>query len=311
MEQHIETLEKMRESYENVTPPEEGIFLMKGAISRAREQKKRIRRKRFAKSFGLGAVAVLALLVIMPNVNRDAAYAMSNVPVLRGIVEAFDFKMYEVETVDLRYSADVTVPKLVGGVPPGQKELRGEANLYDEALNSINMEADLISRRMIQEFTENMEYGEGYEDLVIKYEILKTTENYFTLKLITYVGAGSGYEKDYFYTVDLKTGRRIQLSDLFVPGSDYVSVISENIKEQMREQMAESDSVAYWLEGSEYGGVDGWNFNAIDTDQSFYINESGQFVITFSEGEVGPMSMGTVEFVIPKELTDAITEANL
>ena len=65
-----------------------------------------------------------------------------------------------------------------------------------------------------------------------------------------YRAAGSGAEWDYYYTIDLKTGERLTLSDLFQSGADYITPISENIKEQMQ-QMAEDDGKMYWVDNAE------------------------------------------------------------
>ena len=45
-----------------------------------------------------------------------------------------------------------------------------------------------------------------------------------------------------------------------------------------------------------------WNFPSINDDTSFYINADGNLVISFNEGDVGPMSMGVVEFTIPHDV---------
>ena len=45
-----------------------------------------------------------------------------------------------------------------------------------------------------------------------------------------------------------------------------------------------------------------WNFTSINDDTSFYINADGNLVISFNEGDVGPMSMGVVEFTIPHDV---------
>ena len=82
---------------------------------------------------------------------------------------------------------------------------------------------------------------------MIKHEVINTTDDYFTLKLMCYQAAGSGDEMDYYYTIDLKTGERLALKDLFKEGSDYITPISENIKSQMRGQMDADENVSYWL----------------------------------------------------------------
>ena len=52
--------------------------------------------------------------------------------------------------------------------------------------------------------------------------------------------------------------------------------------------------------------IKGFEFSKIDKDQQFYIDEDGQIVIAFNEGDVAPMYMGCVKFTIPKQVTDGI-----
>ena len=49
-----------------------------------------------------------------------------------------------------------------------------------------------------------------------------------------------------------------------------------------------------------------WNFKSITEDTGFYLNENNNVVICFNEGDVGPMSMGTVEFEIPADVVNNI-----
>ena len=94
----------------------------------------------------------------------------------------------------------------------------------------------------------------------------------------------------------------MQLSDLFRSGSDYINIISDNIKEQMKEQMAADENVTYWLNSD----TPEWDFNSITDDTSFYLNENGELVICFNEGDVAPMYMGCVQFVIPNDVLAGI-----
>ena len=46
-----------------------------------------------------------------------------------------------------------------------------------------------------------------------------------------------------------------------------------------------------------------WKIRKIQSDDtSFYLNQNGEVVICFNEGDVAPMYMGCVEFVIPNEV---------
>ena len=66
--------------------------------------------------------------------------------------------------------------------------------------------------------------------------------------------------------------------------------------------MAADEMVYYWL----YDEMEEDNFKEIAKDQSFYINEKGEVVICFNEGDVAPMYMGVVEFVIEETVVKEI-----
>lgn len=294
------------------------------------------KKKPFAVKIGLAAAAAAAAFILIPNVSKDAAYAMSRLPIVGGLVEVVTFRDYQYE--DDRHHADVNVPELVPNqtLTPGQTPVTDQAsdsgqtaepnqaagsesakdagtessgnNTVQENLKKtteeINAEIREITDQIIAEFEENAKEQWGYQDIMIKHEILTTSENYFTLKLICYQGAGSGAEWDYFYTIDLKTGERLALADLFKEGADYITPISENIKEQMQARMDADENVYYWLNDE----IEEWNFKQITDETSFYLNADDNIVISFNEGDVAPMYMGCVEFEIPNEVVEGIRQ---
>lgn len=248
------------------------------------------------------AAAVTALFILLPNTSKDIAYAMSNIPIVGRLVDVVTFRDYQYQSE--RNTADITVPELTATENSTDKSDYSSASTEQSSslkktTEEINQEIKEITDNIIAEFEENLKYEEGYQDVIVKSEVLNTTENYFTLKLICYQGSGSGAEWDYFYTIDLSTGERIQLADLFVDGADYITPISENIKKQMKEQMDADENVAYWLDNKD---IPEWNFKQITDDTLFYLNENNNIVISFNEGDVAPMYMGCVEFEIPAEV---------
>ncbi len=248
--------------------------------------------------FAVAAAAVAAgLFVILPNTSGTIAHAMEQIPIIGQLVKVVTFRDYEYESD--RNMADIEVP-----------EIKPEEQLADSTLQEnidrttaeINAEIQSITDELIAEFEKNLDEEMGYQDVVVKSEVLATTPEYFTLKLICYQGAGSGYQWNYFYTIDLNTGERLQLKDIFEEGADYITPISENIKVQMQERMDADESVYYWLNDE----IEEWNFKAITDETSFYLNKRGNVVIGFNEGDVAPMYMGTVEFEIPADVLDGI-----
>lgn len=301
----------LRQQYREVEMTEEQIEEMKKRMAEAKREK-RTQNSHIVRNI-LAAVAVIAVVfVALPNMSASVAYAMSNIPVVGRLVEIVTFRNYQY--MDDRHSADVEVPEIVAGdmssEPGAAEDLPDAGAVADEVQENlnrtaeeINAEIQQITDQLIAEFEAGLAEDSGYQDIMVTSEILATSQRYFTLKLICYQAAGSGAEWDYFYTIDLATGERLALMDLFVEGSDYLTPITENIKEQMRQQMAEDESKMYWVDNEDDPG---WNFEGITDETSFYLNEKDNIVICFNEGDVAPMYMGTVEFEIPAEVVAGI-----
>ncbi len=137
------------------------------------------------------------------------------------------------------------------------------------------------------------EFEDGYGDIYIDSKVLVDNEKWFSLDLVLYQGAGSGYERHRHYTIDKTTGKRATLSDFYE--ENYIETISEEVKTQMRQRMAEDENVVYWVDNKD---IPEWNFKSIAEDQDFYVNSDGKVVICFNEYEVAPGYMGCVEFVM-------------
>ena len=282
-------MEKWKREYDRIVVPEKGKEKMEEAVMRATEKKERIRRKRRIRSVG-SAAAVFAILLILPNTSRTAAAAMQQIPVLGNFFQVVTIREYQVD--EERYQADVKVPEVVPEHMDGISE--ETAQQTKETTDAINFDIRQATEELIEEFKSTMEeFEDGYGDIIVDSEVLTDDEKWFSLDLVLYQGAGSGYERHRHYTIDKTTGRRAELSDFF--GEDYVETISEEVRAQMRKRMAEDENVTYWID---YEDVPEWNFESIAEDQDFYVNKDGKVVICFNEYEVAPGYMGCVEFVM-------------
>ena len=272
----------------------------KKELMKTMERAKMDKRRKANNYKGILAAAAVAAFVVLPNTSAGVAQAMANIPLLGGLVQVVTFRDYEFE--DGRHTADVEIPEVVvDDTNAGAVSEEGKENLQS-ASKEINAEIRGIADGFVKEFEENLKYEEGYQDIVVKSEIIETTEEYFTIKLLCYQGAGSGAEWDYYYTIDLQTGERLELASLFVKGADYKAVISENVKAQMQEQMDADENVYFWLNDE----IEELNFQSITDETAFYLNADGEIVISFNEGDVAPMYMGVVTFTIPEEVVEGI-----
>ena len=286
-------MEKNRNEYKNLHMNEQQLDEMKARMQQAkadRESAKRFGKKTMWVKVAASVAVVALVLVALPNTSPTISYAMEQIPVIGHVVKLVSRYHYAYDSE--RHSADVDVP-----------ELKSEDKALEKTTEEINAEIENITKEIIEEFKERMKDQEGYQDVIVKSEQITTTPDYFVLKLICYQGAGSGAEWDYYYTVDLKTGERLQLADLFQEGADYATPISESIKKQMRERMREDENVSYWIDEEEFPDM---NFVSIKPEEDFYINDKGNLVICFDEGDVAPMYMGCVSFEIPKDVVKDI-----
>lgn len=243
--------------------------------------KKREKNRRIMINAGACAAAAL-LLVGLPNINADIAYAMGNLPVVGKLFQVVTIREYNYD--DGNNTVNVKVPNVSSD---------GE---NADVINEVNKSAEAYIAELVEEFNQDMT-EEGHTGLDISYEIVTDTEEWFTLKIVALETQASGYQFCRFYHIDKKNDKIVELKDLFTEDSGYVEKISNEIKKQMREQMESGTSVYFLVEE---GYTDGFSF--IDENQSFYWNQDGNLVIVFNEYEVGPGSIGSPEFVIPDEV---------
>lgn len=288
----------LRKGYEKQQMTKEQVEQLHQTIREAKEMEQNKKNQTSIIKFAVvAAIAVVGIFIVLPNTSGTIAHAMEQIPILGPLVKVVTFRDYEYEGE--RNMADIEVPEIK---PEEQIENSTLQETIDRTTAEINAEIQSITDNLIAEFEKNLDEEMGYQDVTVTSEVLATTPDYFTLKLICYQGAGSGYQWNYYYTIDLNTGERLQLKDIFKEGADYITPISENIKLQMQERMDADENVYYWLNDE----IEEWNFKAITDETSFYLNEKDNVVIGFNEGDVAPMYMGTVEFEIPAEVLEGI-----
>ena len=298
-EQMEEELRTLKKEYLRPRMSEEQLEGLKMKMQEADMENRRERSKMRGIRFTATAAALLAAFVILPNTSASVAHAMERIPLIGRMVEIVTFRDYEYEGE--RHSADIEVPEIKLDEELENSEAQEK---LEQTADGINGEIREITEKLIKEFETYLEDEQGYQDIVVTSEVLATTPEYFTLKLLCYQGAGSGTQWNYYYTIDLTTGERLQLKDIFQEGADYITPISDSIKEQMQAQMDADEMVYYWL----HDEIEEWNFKAITDETSFYLNEKGNVVIGFDEGEVAPMYMGSVEFEIPADAVKDIRQ---
>ena len=279
-----------KKHYQEIPVPEE----LKGRLEEATKAPGKVHR------FRIPAVvaAAVVLLVFLPNTGANIAYAMGNIPLIGKLFQAVTFRDYRYESE--RFDADVEVPQIiVEDTGETGEETEDDSKQLQETIEQVNFDIEEVTNQLIEEFKASAELGESYGSLEIHHETITDNEQYFTLKLSIYQGAGSGSESYKFYTIDKKSGKQIQIVDLFQNNSGYADVISEDIRNQMREAMAEDEMNMYWVDNTDMPDI---NWEGIKEDQNFYFDGEGNIVFVFDEYEVAPGYMGAQEFMVERSV---------
>ncbi len=320
-------LEELKREYQEMKIPVEGYQKMKDAIDRAKMEKRRRARKNMWKS-GTAVAAAVLMMVALPNVNDNMAYACEQVPVLGAFFRVVTVKNYQYSSENR--SMNVAVPQLSAGaadepmvtagegeefaVAEGAEEAAGtedalesageqstskqqfsENSALKDSVDRVNLDIESITEELVERFKKELEESEeGYSSLDVDYEVVTDNDRWYTLKLSVLEVQASGYEYYRYYTIDKTTGSLMTLKEL-VGGDKGIRAVSEEIKRQMEEQMSEDENVIYFLDNPE---TEEWNFKQVKDDQNFYFDSKGNLVIAFDEYEVAPGSMGALEFTI-------------
>jgi hypothetical protein len=127
--------------------------------------------------------------------------------------------------------------------------------------------------------------------LDIKYALIGQKGNIWSIQF-NIMGYSDGAAHPYTYSVtvnyDLQNIKQLTLEDVFLPGSNYLQVLSDMCKTELTNRNIGYD--AAFSQGAEPTPQNYKNWN---------VSNEGFFVITFDQGQVGPYAAGPQIITIP------------
>ena len=211
---------------------------------------------------------------------------MEQIPVIGSIARVVTFRTFE----DSRgnFEADIQVPQVT---------LEDSGTTQVPANKSIEEYADELIAMYEKELSEDN--GEGHYGLDSRYQVVTDNSNYLSIRIDTTLTMASGTQFVKIFTIDKSTGNVITLSELLSGKPGLLEAISDNIKQQMIDQMAKDEAIIYFYNSD----IPDDDFKGLTGDESYYFNQNGELVIAFDEYTVAPGYMGAVEFTIPATVT--------
>lgn len=226
-------------------------------------------------------------LAVLPNCSTAYAQTLEKIPVIGKIVKVVTIRNYFYS--DGNHDMNIAVPKIENN--------KGPATAY------INKDVDELTKILADKFNKDMEENgkKGHSGIFVDYDVVTNNDKWFTLRMNVQESAASTNTYYKYYHIDKSNGKIVTLRDLFAT-KDFAEVLKDEIRRQMKAEMAKDSTKEYWIDNAEVGK----DFIQLDDEQNFYWNDEGDLVIAFDKYEVGPGSMGTPEFTIKKSLIEDI-----
>lgn len=280
--------EKIKNSLKtNAAPSDKLNWEVKIKMKNAKQTQNHIPIKIIGKTAAAAAISLTVLtagVFAAVNISENAANSLYNIPVIGNVAQVMTIREYK-SNIGENFNADIKQPKI-------------ESNLSNAA-NKVNKLAKEYTDEIIKMYESDMaeSNGEGNYNLTSDYCVVTDNDNYFTLKISTVVAMGGSNSFEKYYTIDKKADKLISLSDLFDSSFDYKTYIYNNILEQMKKNMANDESLTYFIPSGDFD--DAFAFTNITGNENFYVGDNGNVVICFDKYDVAPGYMGLVNFEVP------------
>jgi len=174
---------------------------------------------------------------------------------------------------------------------------------YPEIIGLQNLHVQHTINRMIVQHAQHLinqqfkqQDVDRFAEMIGTYEVKTNQRGILSLTLSNYAIApkhANGLTIINSLTVDVETGRVYQLKDLFKQGSDYVNVLSDIVKKQIKEREIPTLN----------------DFTGISPNQEFYIADKS-LVLYFQPLEITPHYIGSPMFPISVYELESIIDEN-
>mgnify|MGYP006071290475 FL=1 len=281
----MKSMEEAKRKYDEIPIPSELSKRVGKEIEKANMKRKKILvfRRRVQKGTA-AAAAVVVLFTAALNTNTAFAETAGQLPVIGPVARVLTFRSYQTEEEDLKISVEIPTIEMIS------EDMNGLEQSVNEEILALCEQYAQASKTRAEEYRQAFLDTGGTEEewaahnieIKVWYEVKSQTDEYLSLAIMGTENWSSAYSETKYYNFDLKEGKLVTLQDIL--GDEYQQIANESIQNQMKE-----NSEIYWDD-----------FEGIQEDTPFYLNESGNPVIVFEKYEIAPGSEGQQEFEIKR-----------
>lgn len=168
-------------------------------------------------------------------------------------------------------------------------------NLSDAKFQGeLNKDIENKAQLKLEEYNKGLKDSKGIDsaakDATLKIDYQVKSHGYITSVIVnTYSitpGQANGEITRDIYNLNTEKNKLDKLNDLFKPNTNYKEVINKDIKNEISKNKDD-----YFTDENA--------FKSIDENTKFFVNNTGDIVITYDLYEIAPRSTGMPEFIIP------------
>lgn len=274
-----------KSEYKNIEIPNELDDVVNSAILEGKRLRKNNRVLNILKKAGAAAAVFAVSFIALLNISPAVARAAYQIPVIGDLCRIVTFREYHFED-EIKY-IDVKIPKIKIN---GKSDLEKRVNLeIQKKINDCIAENEQVAKEYYEAFVET---GGKPEDFIpvgitVDYDIKCINEKYASFVISQYETAFNAYNHEFYYNIDLQSGRVLTLKDWY--GNDYKNIVADSIE----------STIASWTdEQKEMLWDDISIIDLISENTDFYINEDHQIVVVFAQYEAAYGAAGKLEFTI-------------
>ena len=279
-------MEKAKKKYDETEIPDELAERIQMEIKRQDSKRRKAVFWNLGFRRGLAAAAA-AVVLFTTGLNTSTVFAetVGNLPVIGAVARVLTFRSYETEDEDLKISVEIPSIEMISeDFSDLEKSVNEEIlRLCEQYAQEARTRAEEYRKAFLDTGGTEEEWAAHNIEIRVWYEVKSQTENYLSLAIIGTENWNNANNQIRYYNFDLKKGTLATLADVL--GENYKQIADDAIRSQMEERKA--DGAVYFDD-----------FEGINEDTPFYINESGNPVIVFEAYEIALGSEGQQEFEI-------------
>lgn len=280
--------ENEKKLYDNMEIPAELSVRVNQEIEKSEmKRKSRTGKQTVIYRSGAAAACLAVLFIAGLNSNKVFAHEMKSLPVIGKIASVLTFRSYEENADDMNISVEIPSVEMIA---EEHKELEKSLNeeIYEKCENYAE-EAIERAKEYRKAFLETggteEEWAQHNIEIKVQYEVKTLTDAYLSFVVTGTENWTSAYSQEIYYNIELATGRQIGLKDLL--GENYKELADQQIRSEAKEREKNS-GFTYW--------TDEWQ--GINEDTDFYMNQDGKIVVVLQKYEIAPGAAGIQEFEI-------------